>query len=125
MPIRLVLTRSLPALRFCANSISSWQRSAAMMGWVHTFSRSTSLPISISTFVAFFSISQSTVLVTAALTAASSLKGAALLAVEQAQHHDHAVPVAGLDHAVEARRPGRLDRAVGVKPQIFHGWFQE
>ena len=73
MPIRLVLTSSLPPLRFCASSISSWQRSAAMMGCAHTFSRSTSLPISISTLVAFFSSSQSTVLVTAAFTAASSL----------------------------------------------------
>ena len=72
--IRLVLTSSLPWLRFCASSISSWQRAAAMIGWANTFSRSTSLPISISTLVAALSSSQSTVLVTAAFTAASSFK---------------------------------------------------
>ena len=74
MPIRLVLTSSFPLPRFCASSISSWQRSAAMIECAHTFSRSTSLPISSSTLVAFCCTSQSTVLVTAAFTAASSVK---------------------------------------------------
>ena len=49
---RLVLTKSLPWLRFLASSISSWQRGAVMMGWTNTFGRSTSLPISSSTLVA-------------------------------------------------------------------------
>ena len=72
--IRLVLTRSLPWPRFFASSISSWQRAAVMIGWANAFSRSTSLPISISTLVAPRSSSQSTVLVTAALTALSSFR---------------------------------------------------
>ena len=72
--IRLVLTSSLPWLRFLASSISSWQRAAVMMGWTNTFGRSTSLPISSSTLVAFCWSSQSTVLVTAAFTAASSFR---------------------------------------------------
>ncbi len=70
--IRLVLTSSLPWLRFFARSISSWQRAVVMIGWANAFSRSISLPISISTLVAPRSMSQSTVLVTAVFTAPSS-----------------------------------------------------
>ncbi len=41
------------------------------------------------------------------------LQGAALLAVEQAQDHHHAEPIAGHDHLFQPRRPGRFQHAVG------------
>ena len=75
IPIRLVLTSSLPLPRFCASSINSWQRSRGddrMRPDVLEIDLVADLDQHVGRVL--LDNSQSTVLVTAAFTAASSVK---------------------------------------------------